>query len=68
MNGRQLAEQALRRKPSLKVLYTTGYARNAKFHPWRPANFTQRGQVISSNAASRFHDGGQSLKSGQLRG
>ena len=29
MNGRQLAEQALRRQPQLKVLYTTGYARNA---------------------------------------
>jgi PAS domain S-box-containing protein len=29
MNGRQLAEQALRRQPRLKVLYTTGYARNA---------------------------------------
>jgi PAS domain S-box-containing protein len=29
MNGRQLAEQALQRQPRLKVLYTTGYARNA---------------------------------------
>src|SRR5690242_2545643 len=29
MNGRQLAEQALRRQPRLKALYTTGYARNA---------------------------------------
>jgi PAS domain S-box-containing protein len=29
MNGRELAEQALRRQPRLKVLYTTGYARNA---------------------------------------
>ena len=24
MNGRQLAEEALRRRPNLKVLYTTG--------------------------------------------
>jgi PAS domain S-box-containing protein len=35
MNGRQLAEQALRRQPRLKVLYTTGYARNAIVHRGR---------------------------------
>jgi PAS domain S-box-containing protein len=35
MNGRQLAEQALRRQPRLKVLYTTGYARNAIIHQGR---------------------------------
>jgi PAS domain S-box-containing protein len=35
MNGRQLAEQAQRRRPRLKVLYTTGYARNAIVHQGR---------------------------------
>jgi len=35
MNGRQLAEQALRQQPRLKVLYTTGYARNAIVHQGR---------------------------------
>src|SRR5579872_4097553 len=35
MNGRQLADQALRRHPRLKVLYTTGYARNAIVHQGR---------------------------------
>jgi len=35
MNGRQLAERALRRLPRLKVLYTTGYARNAIVHQGR---------------------------------
>jgi CheY-like chemotaxis protein len=35
MNGRQLAEQALRRQPRLRVLYTTGYARNAIVHRGR---------------------------------
>jgi CheY-like chemotaxis protein len=35
MNGRQLAEGALRRVPRLKVLYTTGYARNAIVHQGR---------------------------------
>jgi PAS domain S-box-containing protein len=29
MNGRELAEEALKRAPGLKVLYTTGYARAA---------------------------------------
>jgi PAS domain S-box-containing protein len=35
MNGRQLADQALRRLPRLKFLYTTGYARNAIVHQGR---------------------------------
>jgi CheY-like chemotaxis protein len=35
MNGRQLVEEALRRRPQLKVLYTTGYARNAIVHHGR---------------------------------
>jgi CheY-like chemotaxis protein len=29
MNGRQLADEAVRRTPDLKVLFTTGYTRNA---------------------------------------
>jgi CheY-like chemotaxis protein len=32
LNGRQLADEARRRMPNLKVLYTTGYARNAIAH------------------------------------
>ena len=32
MNGRQLAEASQRIKPQLKVLYTTGYTRNAIVH------------------------------------
>jgi CheY-like chemotaxis protein len=35
MNGRQLAEEALRRCPGLQVLYTTGYAQNAIIHDGR---------------------------------
>jgi signal transduction histidine kinase/CheY-like chemotaxis protein len=35
MNGRQLAEEAVRRRPSLKVLFTTGYTRNAIVHHGR---------------------------------
>jgi PAS domain S-box-containing protein len=35
INGRQLAEQAVRRQPRLKVLFTTGYARNAIVHQGR---------------------------------
>ena len=32
INGRKLAEEAQRRKPDLKVLYTSGYTRNAIVH------------------------------------
>jgi CheY-like chemotaxis protein len=35
LNGRQLADQARQRWPSLKVLFTTGYARNAIVHHGR---------------------------------
>jgi DNA-binding NtrC family response regulator len=32
MNGRALAEEALHRRPGLKVLFTTGFTRNAVIH------------------------------------
>lgn len=32
MNGRQLADEATARKPGLRVLFTTGYTRNAVVH------------------------------------
>lgn len=32
MSGRQLADEARRRRPDLKVLYTTGYARESVIH------------------------------------
>jgi CheY-like chemotaxis protein len=35
MNGRKLAEEARRRRPELKVLYMTGYSRNAIVHQGR---------------------------------
>lgn len=35
MSGRDLAREALRRWPRLKVLYTTGYARNSVIHHGR---------------------------------
>ncbi len=35
MNGRQLADAAMRRRPSLKVLFTSGYAENAIVHHGR---------------------------------
>jgi signal transduction histidine kinase len=35
INGRQLADAAMRRRPGLKVLFTTGYARNAIVHQGR---------------------------------
>ena len=35
LNGRQLADEATRRRPGLKVLFTTGYTRNAIVHHGR---------------------------------
>jgi len=35
MNGRQLAEEALKRRPSLKVLFTSGYTEDAIVHHGR---------------------------------
>ncbi len=32
MNGRKLAEEAAKRRPALKILFTTGYTRNAIVH------------------------------------
>jgi signal transduction histidine kinase len=32
MNGKKLSEEALKRRPDLKVLFTTGYTRNAVVH------------------------------------
>ena len=35
MNGRQLVEEAIKRRPSLKTLYTSGYTENAIVHHGR---------------------------------
>jgi len=35
MNGRQLADEAVRRQPKLRVLFTSGYARDAIVHDGR---------------------------------
>jgi DNA-binding response OmpR family regulator len=56
MNGRQLADEALRIRPGLKVLFTTGYTRNAIVHHGRldpgvhmigkPFSFTELGAKV----------------------
>jgi CheY-like chemotaxis protein len=35
LNGRQLADEAVRRRPALKVLFTSGYTENAIVHHGR---------------------------------
>ena len=35
MNGRELADEVRRRRPGIKVLYVTGYTRNAIIHHGR---------------------------------
>jgi DNA-binding NtrC family response regulator len=44
INGKKLAEEAMRRRPDLKVLFTTGYARNAVVH----GNVLDRGAQLLS--------------------
>jgi signal transduction histidine kinase/CheY-like chemotaxis protein len=44
INGKKLAEEAVRRRPDLKVLFTTGYARNAVVH----GNVLDRGAQLLS--------------------
>jgi CheY-like chemotaxis protein len=36
MNGRTLADEAIRRRPALKILFTTGYTRDAVAHDGMP--------------------------------
>ncbi len=51
MNGRELAEVALARRPQLKVLYTTGYTSNAIIHHGRldeGVNFLGKPYTISA--------------------
>jgi hypothetical protein len=58
LNERQLADEALRRRPRLKVLFTTGYARNAIIHHGRldpgvemiPKPFTYSGAAAKLRA------------------
>jgi len=35
MNGRQLVDEALKRRPALKVLYTSGYSEDVVVHQGR---------------------------------
>jgi CheY-like chemotaxis protein len=47
MNGRQLADEAIRRRPGLKVLFTTGYTRNAIVHGQLDAGVQMIGKPFS---------------------
>src|SRR5262249_22969543 len=62
MNGRQLAEAVVKRLPSVKVLFTSGYTQNAIFHhgrldpdiillpkPYRKADLARMVRVALSN-------------------
>ena len=46
-NGRQLADEAMRRRPGLKVLFTTGYTRNAIVHGQLDAGVQMIGKPFS---------------------
>jgi CheY-like chemotaxis protein len=58
MNGRQLAEKAQDRRPGLKVLFTTGYTRNAIVHQGRLDAGVEMIQkpITQEGLASRIRD------------
>jgi PAS domain S-box-containing protein len=58
MNGRMLAEQARNRRPGLKVLFTTGYSRNAIVHQGRldPGVAMIQKPIAQDNLAARIRD------------
>ena len=58
LNGRQLAEKAQERRPSLKVLFTTGYTRNAIVHQGRLDAGVEMIQkpITQEGLASRIRD------------
>ena len=58
MNGRQLAEQAKNRRPNLKVLFTTGYSRNAIVHQGRldPGVAMIQKPLTQEDLAARIRD------------
>ena len=58
MNGRQLAEQAKNRRPDLKVLFTTGYSRNAIVHQGRldPGVAMIQKPITQERLAARVRD------------
>jgi CheY-like chemotaxis protein len=54
MNGRQLADEVRRRHPQVKVLFTTGYARNAIIHHGRlDAGFELIGKPFTQTSLAR---------------
>jgi CheY-like chemotaxis protein len=58
MNGRQLAESAREREPSMKVIYMTGYSRNAVTHHGRldPGLDVLQKPITQSELAARIRD------------
>lgn len=58
LNGRQLAEKAQERRPGLKVLFTTGYTRNAIVHQGRLDAGVEMIQkpITQEGLASRIRD------------
>lgn len=52
VNGRRLAEEALQRRPDLKILFATGYTRNAVVHNDDPkVNLLQKPAALEQLAA-----------------
>ena len=66
MNGRQLATEALTRRPELKILYTSGYTENAIVHHGRldAGVLLLPKPYLSSDLARMIQDGADVVRSG----
>ena len=67
MNGRQLADEAVKPRPDLKVLFTTGYTRNAVVHNGVLDPGVQLpAQAVHASSSSRQRSAARSMNDGTI--
>jgi DNA-binding NtrC family response regulator len=54
MGGGQLADEAIKRRPDLRVLYTTGFSRNAVVHNGAGVHFIAK-PFVMEELAEKIH-------------
>lgn len=64
VNGPRLAEEALKLRPGVKVLFTTGFTRNAVVHKRHPGHRRQLHSQAFPHGGSRGEDPPSAVRSG----